>query len=136
MRLLQLAPKVEAKGKNYPVFKTQMFSRFRFRSPQRDRGTDQERQLSIHRAIRSAIESAERELSGLQARLGDARQSAAALLGSDVDGSEREPQHEAELTAVEGRLLAAEGRISQLMDHLAALRRLEELVNAELTLQG
>jgi hypothetical protein len=115
------------------VFKTQIFSRFRFRSAQRDRGTDQERKLSIHQAIRAAIVSAERELSGLQARLDNARQSAASLLGNDFDGSDREPHHEAELTAVEGRLLAAEGRIRQLTGHLAALRRIEAFANGELT---
>jgi hypothetical protein len=123
-------------AESYPVLKTQMFSRFRFRSPQRDRGTDQGRRLSIHQAIRAAIVSAERELRGLQARLDNARQSAASLLGNDFDGGDREPHHEAELTAAEGRLLAAEGRIRQLTDHLAALRRIEVFVNGELTSQA
>jgi chromosome segregation ATPase len=106
-----------------------MSFRFRFRSPQRDKGTDQLRLSSIRQAVRSAISSADSEFNGLQARLENARQAAASLLGNDVDGSDREPAHEAELRNAEERLLAAEGRISQLNGHLEALRRIEDLVN-------
>jgi hypothetical protein len=116
------------------MLRTQIFSRFRVRSPQRDKGADQARLLSVHQAINSAISSAEGELSGLQARLDSARQSAASLVGNDSD-SDRDSHHEAELRAVEGRLLAAEGRIRQLTDHLASLKRIEVFVDSELTTQ-
>jgi chromosome segregation ATPase len=108
-----------------------MFFRFRFRSPQRDKGTDQARLLSIRHAVRSAISSADSELRGLQARLENARQAAASLLGNDVDGSDREPDHEAELRTAEERLLGAERRIGELKGHLGALRRIEDSVNVE-----
>jgi hypothetical protein len=109
-----------------------MSFRFRFRSPHRDKGSDQARLLSIRYAVRSAISSTDSELSGVQARLENARQASAALLGNDVDGSEREPEHEAELRTAEERLLAAERRTGELKGNLGALRRIEDLIDVEL----
>ena len=106
--------------------------RFRFRSPQRDQGTDQVQLSSIRHAVRSAISSAERERSGLQGRLENTRQAAASLLGNGVNGSDREPAHEVELRNAEQRLLATERRIKQLKGHVVALRKIEDLVSFEL----
>jgi hypothetical protein len=105
---------------------------FLFRSPQRDKGTDQARLSSIQNAVRAAVASANNELSGLQARLENARRSAASLLGNDVDGSDREPAHETKLRSVEERLLAAEERVQRLIEHLETLKRIEDAFNAEL----
>jgi hypothetical protein len=109
-----------------------MSFQFLFRSPQRDERTDHAPLSSILHAVRSAISKADRELSGLPARLEDARQAAASLIGNDVDGGDREPGHEAELRTAEERLLAAERRIGELEGHLGALRRIEDSVNVEL----
>ena len=104
---------------------------FHFRSPQRDRETDQARLARIHQTARSAVTNAESELNGLRARLERARQSASLLLGN-IDNGDREEASNSELRSVEERMLVAERRIMQLNDHLAALQRIETAVNIEL----
>jgi predicted nucleic acid-binding Zn-ribbon protein len=104
---------------------------FRSRSPQRDRETDQARLARIHQTVRTCVTNAESELNGLRARLEKARQSASMLVGN-VDNSEREQASRSELRSAEERLLAAERRIVQLKDHLAALQRIASAVNMEL----
>jgi hypothetical protein len=106
--------------------------RFRSRAPNRDKGADQARLSSISYTVRSAISSADSELTGLQARLEKVRQTAASLLGNSMEDSERELDHETELKIAEERLLAAERRIQELKGHLGALRRIEDLVNVEM----
>jgi hypothetical protein len=54
------------------------------------------------------------------------------FLGNGVNGSDREPAHEAELRNAEERLLATERRIRQLKGHAVALRKIEDLVGFEL----
>jgi len=104
---------------------------FRFRSPQRDKETDQARLAGIHHAARSAVTNAEHELSGIRARLEKARQTAAMLLGS-LDSGGRDDAHGSELRGAEERLLVAERRMVQLKAHLAALQRIESALNIEL----
>ena len=96
--------------------------RFRFRSPLRDKGADQARLSSILHAVRSAVSSADSELSGLQARLENARQETASLLGTDVeDGIDRHPNHEAELKLAEERK-AMQISIANLSKEVASLK--------------
>jgi hypothetical protein len=109
----------------HPLF---LYPEFRFRSRERDEVTDRDRLASIRESVRSAISSAENELGGLQARVDRARQSAATLITTSRD----EDSGENERASGEIRVLAPESRIEQLMDHLAALRRIESAVIREM----
>ena len=104
---------------------------FRSRSPERDRETDQARLAHIHQTVRTCVTNAESELTGLGARLEKARHSASMLVGN-IDNSEHDEASRSELRSAEERLLAAERRIVQLKDHIAALQRIANAVNLEL----
>jgi hypothetical protein len=54
------------------------------------------------------------------------------MVVGNVDNGERDEARRFELRRVEERLLAAERRIVQLEDHLAALQRIASAVNMEL----
>jgi hypothetical protein len=112
----------------HPLF---LYPEFRFRSPDRDKETDNARLASIYESVRSAISNAANELSGLKARLENARQSAATLFTTTGRPSGEEPEKN-ERASIEVRLFAAERRIEELRDHLAALRRIESAINKEL----
>jgi hypothetical protein len=105
--------------------------RFHFRSSQRDKETDQGRLAGILQTVRSAVTNAECELSGLRTRLEKARQSAAMLLGNDLDDGGRGEAQDSELKSVEDRLLGGERRMTELKAHLEALRRIESAVSVE-----
>jgi len=111
-----------------PLF---LFPEFRFRSPQRDTETDHARLARIHQAVRFAVTNAESERNGLRARLEKARQSAGLLVGN-MDNGDRAGAAPSELINIKERLRVGERRISQLKDHLAALRRIESAVAGEL----
>jgi hypothetical protein len=106
------------------------FTQFRFRSPERDKATDQARIGSIRGAIRSAMADAEKELSGLRRRLENARRTAGMLLGK-MEGGGPDKNATLELKRVEERLIVAERRIVELRKHLAALQRIENIINVE-----
>jgi hypothetical protein len=110
-----------------PLF---LYPEFRFRGRDRDQKTDKDRLTSIQESTRSAITSAQNELNGLRARMEDARQAAEAF--TTVTGRIDGVLNENERASVEIRLLAAEKRMEQLKDHLAALLRIESAVNEEL----
>lgn len=96
---------------------------FRFRSPERNRETDERKLAQILQAVRSAAADAEVESKVLQARSAKGRRSAVFLV--DVDGGQSDPNRRTELRRLEQRLLATEARLAQLRDHLAHLRRIE-----------
>jgi hypothetical protein len=104
---------------------------FGFRSPQRDRESDQTRLARVHQVVCSAVTDAESELNGLRGRLEKVRQSAIALVGT-MENGDGEEGHKSKLKTIEERLLVAERRIVRLKDHIAALQRIESAVNLEL----
>jgi hypothetical protein len=95
-------------------------NRFRFRSPERDRETDERRFGHIRMVTRSAIADAEAEASGLRARLAEARRAAISLV-PQVD-AEFAATRRAALTNRDRHLLTIEQRLVQLEDHLTHLR--------------
>jgi hypothetical protein len=96
--------------------------RFRFRSPERNRETDERRLGRIRMVARSAIADAEAEATGLRARLAEARRSAISLVPQDGDGEFAATRRVA-LTNRDWHLLTIEQRLMQLEDHLAHLRQ-------------
>jgi hypothetical protein len=104
------------------------FERTRFRSPERDRQTDQARLASIQNAIRSTTANAEREFEGLRGRVENARRTAGMLL-EKMEKESSGDNGASELRRLEERLTVAEVRIVQLRKHLAALERIENTVN-------
>jgi predicted RNase H-like nuclease (RuvC/YqgF family) len=102
---------------------------FSFRAPQRDWESDQARLAVIRKALRAATTNAETELKGLRRRLESARRSAA-LLFTNLDNGNLEETNHSELKSVENRLLSAEKRAKQLVEHLAELRKIENVVDA------
>jgi hypothetical protein len=104
--------------------------RFRFRSPDRNRETDERRFGLIRMVVRSAIADAEVEATGLRSRIAEARRSAIFLV-PQVDDDESAATRRAELTKRSQLLLAIEQRLAQLEDHLAHLwkfaRRLDRI---------
>jgi hypothetical protein len=100
------------------------FRAFRFRSPERNRETDERRIALIRKVVRSAVVDAEAEVTGLRARVVRARRSAIFLV-SHVESGGPDPRHSAKLASLEKHLLAAEQRLDQLKDHLAFLRSIE-----------
>jgi hypothetical protein len=106
--------------------------RFRFRSPERDRETDERRFGLIQIVMRSAIAGAEAEATGLRARIAEARRSGIFLVQGDNDG-QFAPKSRAALASRDHHLRTIERRLAQLEDHLAYLRkfarRLDRLVD-------
>jgi hypothetical protein len=103
---------------------------FRFRSPERDRETDERRIALIQRAVRSAVADAEAEVIELRDRMAKTRRSAIFL----IDPSEPDPRHRTMLTSLEQQLLCSEQRLVRLKDHLAFLRNVEVRSDARLSL--
>jgi hypothetical protein len=98
--------------------------RFRFRSPERNRETDERRLGRIKGVVHSAVLEAEAELKGLRARVARMRRSVMSLLAG-VKEREPDPACRAELANLERTLLAGERSLTQLEDHLTVLRKLE-----------
>jgi hypothetical protein len=113
----------------HPLF---LYPEFRFRSRERDSGTDEARLANVQKSVGSAISSVESELDGLRTRLEYARQAATALLTNTDSPADKDHPNKTDDTGVEVRLLAPERRLEELQDHLAALRRIESAVNKEL----
>jgi endonuclease YncB( thermonuclease family) len=113
----------------HPLF---LYPEFRFRSRDRDNGTEKARIATIHECVLSAISSAESELDGLRRRLEYARQAAAAFLANTNGQNDEDHPERTDQTSVEVRLLAPERRMEELRSHVAALRRIESAVNKEL----
>jgi hypothetical protein len=108
-----------------------IFRLLRFRSLQRDMETDQARLVLVKRTVRSSITNAQRELNGVRSRLENARQLGALHQANMDNGRAEEPQG-SDLAGVQERLVAAEKRVAQLMRHLAALHRIESIIDSEL----
>jgi 3-methyladenine DNA glycosylase/8-oxoguanine DNA glycosylase len=102
--------------------------RFRFRSPERDRETDERRLGRVRLVARSAVADAEAEAKGLRARIVEARRSALFLV-EHIDDGEYAPTSRAALKRREQHLFTIEQRLAQLEDHLTALRKLERRLN-------
>lgn len=98
---------------------------FRFRSPERNRETDNRRLALIQKTVRSALADAEAEATGLRARILKARRSAFFLV-EQIEGRPPEPARDVELRILEVRLLTAESRLEELKDHIAVLRKIED----------
>ena len=98
--------------------------RFRFRSPERNRETDERRLSRIKGVVRFAVLEAEAELKGLRARVAKTRRAVMSLL-AQVEDREPDPACRAELTNLERTLRAGEQSLAQLEDHLTVLRKLE-----------
>jgi hypothetical protein len=112
-----------------PLF---LYPEFRFRSRDRDNGTDKGRIATIHECVLSAISSAESELDGLRGRLEHARQAATVFLANTTGQNDKDHPERTDQTSVEVRLLTSERRMDELRGHVAALRRIESAVNKEL----
>jgi hypothetical protein len=97
---------------------------FRFRSLERDREKDKHRIAFIQKVVRSAVADAEAEATGLRARMAKARRSVIFLVEHGESG-EPNPDHRAELTSLERRLVAGDQRLAQLKDHIEFLRCIE-----------
>jgi hypothetical protein len=100
--------------------------RFRFRSPERNRETDERRLSRIKGVVRSAVleAEAEAELKGLRARVAKTRRGVMSLL-AQVEDREPDPACRVELTNLERTLRAGEQSLAQLEDHHTVLRNLE-----------
>ena len=98
--------------------------RFRFRSPERNRDTEERRLVRIKGVVHSAVLEAEAELKGLRARVAKTRRAVMSLL-AQVEDREPDPACRAELTNLERTLRAGEQSLAQLEDHLMVLRKLE-----------
>jgi hypothetical protein len=98
--------------------------RFRFRSPERDRESDERRFGHIRTVARSAIADAEAEAKGIRARIAEARRSSMFLV-QQADVGECASTSRVALKTREQHLLAIEQRLGQLEDHLTVLRKLE-----------
>ena len=98
--------------------------RFRFRSPERNRETDERRLSRIKGVVHSGVLEAEAELKGLRARVAKTRRAVMSLL-AQVEDREPDQACRAELTNLERTLRAGEQSLAQLEDHLMVLRKLE-----------
>jgi hypothetical protein len=98
--------------------------RFRFRSPERNRETEEQRLARIKVVVRSAVLEAEAESKGLRVRIGGTRRSVMSLL-AQVEDRKPDPACRAELKNLEGTLLVGQQSLAQLEDHLTVLRKLE-----------
>jgi hypothetical protein len=103
---------------------------FRFRSPERNRETDNRRLALIQKAVRSALTDAEAEATGLRARILKARRSAIFLV-EQIEGKRPEPARDVELRSLEARLLTAESRLAELKNHIALLQKIEDTARAQ-----
>jgi hypothetical protein len=97
---------------------------FRFRSPERNRETDERRIALIQEVVSSAVADAAAEATGVRARIAQAQRSLIFPV-ERVPRSEGDENRRADLTRLEQQLLAAEVRLLELRDHLAFLRNLE-----------
>lgn len=105
-----------------------------FRSPARDRETDEQRFAAIRDAAREALEAAEREKSALGVRLEEARTSATILAGTDTyEHEDREPGRAAELSQSEAQMSRAEQRLLELVAHISKLKRIETAILGEMS---
>src|SRR5579871_3269057 len=105
-----------------------------FRSPERDRETDERRVAAIRGAAREALAAAEREKSALGVRLEEARTSATILAGTDTyEHEDREPGRAAELSRSEAQMSRAEQRLVELDAHISKLKRIEAAIVSEMT---
>jgi chromosome segregation ATPase len=95
--------------------------RLRFRSPIRDKQSDDTRIDSIWTAVRRAVNEAERERQGLERRVREA--TARLCLAADSDGSyeEREREVERDLRSFEDQLTVSVERLRSLKSHIAVL---------------
>jgi hypothetical protein len=98
--------------------------RFRFRSPERNRETDERRLARIKGVVHFAVLEAEAEFRGLRSRVARTRRSLMSLL-AQVEKRESDPACRAELANLERTLIAGEQSLAQLEDHLTVLRKLE-----------
>jgi hypothetical protein len=98
--------------------------RFRFRSPERNRDTDERRLARIKVVVHSAVFEAEAESKALRIRVARTRRLVMSLL-AEVEDRDPEPACRAELTNLGRTLRAGEQSLAQLEDHLTALRKLE-----------
>lgn len=104
-----------------------MFSpipRFRTRSPDRDKRTDEERFDAISAVITRQIEAAERERAGLERRMTTAYDTAAALLEDGPDYNSRTPEDEDTIKRHESSAQTARHRLDTLSAQLAHFRSL------------
>jgi hypothetical protein len=97
---------------------------FRFRSPERNRETDERRIALIQKVVSSAVADATAEATGLRARIAQAQRSLIFPV-EPIPRSDADESRHADLTRLEQQLLAAEIRLVELRDHLAFLRNLE-----------
>jgi hypothetical protein len=105
---------------------------FRARSPERDSHEDTRAITGIAAALTEAMESCEREISGLTRRLELAKASASLLAGSGIDEHlEREPEDANELRALEGQMAGAESRIGAVKNRQQRLKKVSETLVVE-----
>jgi hypothetical protein len=111
------------------MFSFRTKSSVRFRSPGRDRETDEQRLVAIESAVREALVAAEREKFALSQRLEQARTTATILAGTDTYEHEtRLPERTAGLAESEAEMSRAEIRLLDLDRHISKLKRIESEV--------
>jgi hypothetical protein len=98
-------------------------SQFRFRAPDRDRETDEDRVALIREVVHFVIADAEAEVKGLRTRIEQARRQLVRPV--DVDDSGPDSSRRANFTNLEQDLLVGEQRFARLKAHIAFLRNIE-----------
>jgi len=111
------------------LFSFRAKSTARFRSEDRDRGTDERRLAGIKSAVRRALEEAQLEKSALGQRLEEARTRAMILAGTDTyEHKARPPEKAAGLAESEAEMRRAEARLLDLDRHILKLHRIEDTI--------
>lgn len=103
---------------------------FRTRDPSRDTATDRERLLNVRSAILAAIESAERERSGLKQRVDDYFASASHILDQG-DYEQRSEEDEAVVVKAEQQGAAGLRRIADLNAQIVRLQNVLDFFDDE-----
>lgn len=99
---------------------------FRIRSPLRDHERDMERFRLVQSAIEKALESASRELAGLEKRVFDAQSSAISLMDNSGDYGRRDPEDEQQVAEFEATAKAAQKRLEDLQLQCAHYEKLRQ----------
>ncbi|MEQ8445439.1 MAG: hypothetical protein RIB57_06095 [Pelagibacterium sp.] len=102
---------------------------FQTRSADRDRQTDQGRRQAISGVLARQRADVDREMAGLQRRMDDAYQRAAALLANSEDYGERSTRDEEEIVAFEASAEAARNRIADLSRQLEVFEAISKVLD-------
>lgn len=102
---------------------------FQTRSPDRDSQTDEGRRQAIAGVVARQRADVDREMAGLQRRMDDAYQRAAALLANSEGYGERSAREEEEIVAFEASAEAARKRIADLARQLEMFEAISKVLD-------